>query len=151
VWQISPLPHVIPSGASLKADVLTPGWQVWHAFVGFGAPLAYEVAPITHVPPASDPLLEPESDPLLEPESDPLLEPESDPLLEPESDPLLEPESCPLLEPESDPLLEPEPSVVESPAAPSPPPSSMSGTSGKPTRPAHAGTTNRVTASRSRR
>jgi hypothetical protein len=108
--------------------VLTPGWQVWHPFAGFAAP-------ITHAPP----------------ESDPLLEPESDPLLEPESDPLLDPESCPLLEPDSAPLLEPEPSVVESPTAPSPPPSSTSGTSGNATRLAHAETTSGVAASRSRR
>jgi hypothetical protein len=125
---------VVPSVASLKVDVLTPGWQVWHAFDGFGAPLAYDVPPITHAPPASDPLLDPESPPLPEPESDPLLDPES----------------LPPSEPDSAPLLDAEPSAVESPTAPSPP-SSRSGTSGNPTRLAHAGTATRAAASSTRR
>jgi hypothetical protein len=102
VWQISPLPHGVPSVASLQK------------------------------PPESDPLLDPEPLPL------------------PESDPLLDPESLPLSAPDSDPLLDPEPSVVESPTAPSPP-SSRSGTSGNPTRLAHAGTAKRAAASSSRR
>jgi hypothetical protein len=46
--QTSPVAQVVPSGKPLHALVLTPGWQLWHAFVGLRAPVVYVVTEITH-------------------------------------------------------------------------------------------------------
>jgi len=33
--QTSPVPQLVPFVALLHADVLTPGWQLWHTLLGF--------------------------------------------------------------------------------------------------------------------
>jgi hypothetical protein len=33
--QTCPLPQTVPFAIALHADVLVPGWQLWHASVGF--------------------------------------------------------------------------------------------------------------------
>jgi hypothetical protein len=38
VWQITALPHEVPSFTLLHIDVLVPGWHDWHALLGFFAP-----------------------------------------------------------------------------------------------------------------
>ena len=84
----------MPGARSVHADLLTPGWQLWHPFIGFATPLITGVPSITqavpHGPPES--VVHPAS---TVPEPDPL--PEPLPLAEP--DPLPEPELLPQPEP----------------------------------------------------
>jgi hypothetical protein len=83
----------------LHAEVLAPGWQLWHGLLGFVAPAATVVPLMTHPPPSSGPAsaaLDPELLPLLEPE----LLPDPELLLESELKPLPEPEPLPLDEEE---------------------------------------------------
>jgi hypothetical protein len=64
-----PVPQTVPSVTSLQTDELTTGWQLSHAFVGFAAPLAYVVPPMTQAVPASRTFAsETASAPPLEPE-----------------------------------------------------------------------------------
>jgi hypothetical protein len=108
----------VPSETLLHAEVLAPGWQLWHGLLGFVAPAATVVPLMTHPPPASA-ALDPELLPLVEPEL--LPDPELLPLLEPEllPDPelLLESKLEPL--PESEPLpLDEEEVASATPASP---------------------------------
>jgi hypothetical protein len=36
--QTLPEPQLVPFAALVHSDVLVPGWQLWHALVGFEAP-----------------------------------------------------------------------------------------------------------------
>jgi hypothetical protein len=51
--QISPAPQLVPLAAVLQAEVLVPGWQLWQALLGFDAPDAKTIPPMSHWVPHS--------------------------------------------------------------------------------------------------